>query len=103
ERSSVGTFLVLALKILLTPNPPDQLDIKIPAAPASSRALGKENRSSPVLARRSAQALVAASFSAFIFSKDSGVAYSFQLYSGRPVGWCMEIITNLPLTWGSQA
>src|SRR5690606_21139434 len=30
-------------------------------------------------------------------------ANSFQLYSGRPVGCCMETMTNLPFTLGSQA
>src|SRR5690554_1359129 len=94
--------LVKAPKILFTPNPPDQLDIRMPAAPAFSNAKGRERLSNPVLEIRRFQSLAAFSFSATIFSYSAGVAYSFQLYSGLPDGCNMEIKTNFPFTWGSH-
>src|SRR5690554_6789643 len=74
----------------------------IPAAPASSNAVMMVRRSYPLFLMFSYQALVWTSLSCFMFSKDSGVAHSFQLSSGRPVGCFMAIITNFPFTWGSH-
>ena len=56
----------------------------------------------PVLRMRFCQASVCSSRSFFNFSNDAEVANCFQLSSGLPVGWFIEIITNLPFALGSQ-
>src|SRR3569833_161650 len=101
--STVGTFLVYALNILSTPNPADQVFGRIPTAPAFSNATGKVRLFRPVLLMRFLHALVCSVRSFFILSKDVGVANSFQLSSGRPVGWHIDIITSLPFTFGSHS
>src|SRR5687768_2599154 len=100
--SIVGTFFVLAPKILFTPKPLLQLHCTTPTAPAFSSASASALAFRPVLLMRLRQASVAASFSFFIFSADSFVPNSVQLYSGLPVGCCIEISTNLPLTDGNH-
>ena len=56
----------------------------------------------PVLRMRFCQASVCSSRSLFNFLKDAEVANCCQLSSGLPVGWFIEIMTNLPFTLGSQ-
>src|SRR5690606_36087749 len=85
-----------------TPKPFDQLDITIPAAPAFSSADGSVRELYPVLLMRLRHSAFFSCLSFFIFSSDSFVAYSSQLYSGRPVGCGIEIITNFPFTCGSH-
>src|ERR1700743_2492643 len=99
----VGTILVLASNILSTPQPFDQLLIRMPTAPAFSSATGKVLLVFPVLRIRSAHAFVRALLSAVSLSNVSFNANSFRLSSGLPVGWHMDIITNFPLTLGNHA
>ncbi|COZ14417.1 Uncharacterised protein [Mycobacterium tuberculosis] len=75
----------------------------MPTAPASSNTVGIEYGANPVALILLFQAAERESLFLFIFSMDSGVPYSFQLASGRPVGCGIEIMTYLPFTCGNHA
>src|SRR5215216_5713496 len=96
----MGARWVFATKILLTPQPNDQVLVRMPAAPAAS---SLAFRLSPARETRCCQARRVESRPARNRSTVEGRASSVHFSSGRQVGSGMDVITNFPRACGSQA